>query len=281
MALGILQEAPADQAAADFEERFVNAGQPFTSDSESAKPMQPSDSALHHPAGLAQTATVPGSAPCDLGLDTQSQERRTMWVRIVSTVSLHQLGLSPRSTALASNGRDGSDQGQKLRDVVAIGFGQNGRERNALRVDEEVMFRARTTAIGWVRSSFFPAPRARIEELSATAREKSMRSAWRSFESSTWCRRFHTPARCQPFSRRQQVTPEPQPISRGNIFQGMPERSTNTIPVSVARSDTRGRPRPFLGRFLRLGSNNSIMFHNSSSISGLGIAPLEGKQCRS
>src|SRR5258708_13840921 len=143
MALGILQEAPADQAAADFEERFVNAGQPFTSDSESAKPMQPSDSALHHPAGLAQTATVPGSAPCDLGLDTQSQERRTMRVRIVSTVSLHQLGLSPRSTALASNGRDGSDQGQKLRYVVAIGFGQNARERNTLRADQEVMFRAR------------------------------------------------------------------------------------------------------------------------------------------
>ena len=52
MALRILQEAPADQAAADFEERFVNAGQPFTSDSESAKPMQPSDSALHHPKAL-------------------------------------------------------------------------------------------------------------------------------------------------------------------------------------------------------------------------------------
>ena len=136
----------------------MNAGQPFTSDSESAKPMQPSDSALHHPAGLAQTATVPGSAPCDLGLDTQGQECRTMRVGIVSTVSLHQLGLSPRSTALASNGRDGSDQGQKLRYVVAIGFGQNGRERNTLRVDEEVMFRARTTAIGWVRSSFSQRP---------------------------------------------------------------------------------------------------------------------------
>ncbi len=242
--------------------------------------MQPSDGALHHPASLAQSATVLGPAPCDLGLDTQGEERRTMRVGIVSTVSLHQLGLSPRSTALASNGRDGLNQRQQLGHVVAIGLGQNDRERNALRVDEEVMFRAGTTAIGWVRSSFFPAPRARIEELSATAREKSMRSAWRSFESSTWCRRFHIPARCQRFNRRQQVTPEPQPISRGNIFQGMPERSTNTIPVSVARSDTRGRPRPIRVRLLPLGSSGSIMLHNSSSISGLGIAPLEGKQCR-
>src|SRR5713226_2123155 len=277
---GTLQEAPAYETAADFEERFVNVGQPFVSNSESAKPMQPSDGALHHPAGLAQAAAVRGPAPCDLGLDTQGQERRTMRVGIVSTVSLHQLGLSPRSTALASNGRDGLNQRQQLGHVVAIGLGQNDRERNALRVDEEVMLRAGTTAIGWVRSSFFPAPRARIEELSATAREKSMRSAWRSFESITWCRRFHTPVRCQAFSRRQQVTPEPQPIARGSIFQGMPERSTNTIPVSVARSDTRGRPRPIRVRLLPLGSSGSIMLHNSSSISGFGIAPLEGKQCR-
>src|SRR5260370_10599705 len=259
----------------------MNAGQPFVSNSQPTKPMQPSDGAFYHPAGLAQTAAVLGPAPCDLGLDTQGQERRTMRVGIISAVSLHQLGLSPWGAPLASNGRDSLNQRQQLGHVVAIGFGQNDRERNALRIGKEVMLRAGTTAIGWVRYSFFPAPRARTEELSVTAREKSMRSAWRSFDTSTWCRRFHPPGRCRRFNRRQQVTPEPQPISRGNIFQGMPERSTNTIPVSVARSDTRGRPRPFLGRFLRLGSNNSIMFHNSSSISGLGIAPLEGKQCRS
>ncbi len=276
----MLQEAPAYETAADFEERFVNVGQPFVSNSQTTKPMQPSDGALHDPAGLAQAATVRGPAPCDLGLDTQGQERRTMRVGIISAVSLHQLGLSPWGAPLASNGRDGLNQGQQLGHVVAIGFGQNDRERNALRVGKEVMLRAGTTAIGWVRSGFFPAPRARMEELSATAREKSMRSAWRSFDSSTWCRRFHTPVRCQALSRRQQVTPEPQPISRGNIFQGMPERSTNTIPVSAARSPTRGRPRPLLGRFLRRGSNGSIILHNSSSISGLGIAPLKGKQCR-
>ena len=276
----MLEEAPADEGAADFEERLVNAGQPFVSNSQSTKPMQPSDGALYHPAGLAQTAAVFGPAPCDLGLDTEGQERRTMRVGIISTVSLHQLGLSLRGTPLASDGRDGPNQGQQLGHVVAIGLGQNDRERNALRVGKEVMLRAGTTAIGWVRSSFFPAPRARTEELSATAREKSMRSAWRSFDSSTWCRRFHTPVRCQAFSRRQQVTPEPQPISRGSIFQGIPERSTNTIPVSTARSDTRGRPRPIRARLLRLGNNGSIIFHNASSISGFGIAPLKGKQCR-
>src|SRR5713226_6493943 len=155
----MLEEAPADEGAADFEERLVNAGQPFVSNSQSTKPMQPSDGALYHPAGLAQTAAVFGPAPCDLGLDTEGQERRTMRVGIISTVSLHQLGLSLRGTPLASDGRDGPNQGQQLGHVVAIGLGQNDRERNALRVGKEVMLRAGTTAIGWVRSGFFPAPR--------------------------------------------------------------------------------------------------------------------------
>jgi hypothetical protein len=44
-----------------------------------------------------------------------------------------------------------------------------------------------------------------MEELSAMARLKSMRSASRSFDSSTWCSRSHTPARCRAFNRRQQL----------------------------------------------------------------------------
>src|SRR3979409_1866181 len=86
MGSSMLQEAPADETAANFEKRFVNAGPPFVSNSESAKPMQPSDGALHHPAGLAQAAAVRGPAPCDLGSDTQGEERRTMRVGIISAV---------------------------------------------------------------------------------------------------------------------------------------------------------------------------------------------------
>lgn len=126
---------------------------------------------------------------------------------------------------------------------------------------------AGTTAIGWVRSRFFPALSVRIDELSATVRERSMRSAWRSFDSSTWCNRSHTLPRCKAFRRRQQVLPEPQPISRGSIFQGMPERSTKTMPVSTARSDTPGkRLGLFLRRRLGLGNNGSTTFRNLSSI---------------
>ena len=276
-----IQEAPADETTANLEERFVNAWQPLVSDSQAPKPVQPSNGALDHPAGATQTATVLGVAPGDLALDAKRLEGSPVRIGIVRTISLYQLGFSSRSTALAANRRNRLNQRQQLSHVMAIGLGQNGRERNALRVGEEVVLGTGTTAIGWVRSRFFPAPSARMEELSAMAREKSIRLACRSFDSSTWCNRRQTPTRCQLWSRRQQVTPEPQPISSGNIFHGMPERSTKMIPVIAARSDTLGRPRPARARWRRRGSNGSITAHNSSSISGFDIAPLRGKQCRS
>ena len=43
-----------------------------------------------------------------------------------------------------------------------------------------------------------------------------------------------TPASCQSRSRRQQVMPEPQPISRGSISHGMPLLSTNRMPLEPA-----------------------------------------------
>ena len=47
-----------------------------------------------------------------------------------------------------------------------------------------------------------------------------------------------TPRRCHSRSRRQHVTPEPHPISVGNIRQGIPLRRTKRIPGSTARSST-------------------------------------------
>src|SRR5487761_2631379 len=278
----MLKLTPTDQGVTDFEECFVNAGQPFVSDSEPAKPMQPCDGSFDDPAGFSQAAAVFGSASRNLRLDAWRLESRSMRVRIVAAISLDEVRFALRTPRLARDRGNRLDQRQQLGDIVAVGLGQNDRERNAFRVGEDVVLGAGTTAIGWVRSRFFPAPTARIEELSATAREKSIRSAPRSFDSSTWCNRSQTLARCHASSRRQQVLPEPQPISLGSICQGIPERSTNTIPVSAARLKTPcERPGFFLCRLLGRGRSGSIMFHNSSSISGLDIAPLRGKQCQS
>jgi hypothetical protein len=80
----------------------------------------------------------------------------------------------------------------------------------------------------------------------------------------------HTPARCQSRSRRQQVIPQPHPSSWGKYSQGQPVRATNRMPVSAARSGTRGRPP--LGLGLCGGSKDSISNHNSSVSNGLAIS---------
>jgi hypothetical protein len=54
------------------------------------------------------------------------------------------------------------------------------------------------------------------------------------------------PASCQSLARRQQVIPE-QPMSRGNLSQGVPERRTKMIPANATRLPHRGRPPSGLG----------------------------------
>ncbi len=121
----------------------------------------------------------------------------------------------------------------------------------------QVQVRARASA------PFF----ARIAALSSEARVPSMRSVWCSLVRSTPCRRSQTPAWCQSRSRRQQLMPQPQPISWGSISQGRPDFGTNRLPVSAARLSTGGRP-PF-GRGCSGGNSGFTTAHSSSETRGL------------
>jgi hypothetical protein len=50
------------------------------------------------------------------------------------------------------------------------------------------------------------------------------------------------PARCRATSRRQQVLPDPHPISRGSICHGRPPRGTNKMPMHEALLAELGLP---------------------------------------
>src|SRR5450830_902200 len=169
---------------------------------------------------------------------------------------------------------NGLDQSIELRNVVAVGAGQDDRERDTLRVDDEVVLAAELAPVRGIRASFFPASMARIDELSTMARVKSILPRRRSSASSVSWIRCQTPAFCHATSRRQQAVPEPQPISCGIRFHAIPERSTNTIPVSIAR------PAYCRLRGTCSGSSGSINDHNWSSMSSLGIASCQTKQDR-
>jgi len=265
-----LQEAPADETAAELQEGFVDVGPALKADSKPTKLMKPCDRSLDHPAGYAQTTAMGGTTRSDLSADALVSQGSAVGVGIVGAIGLYHSRFTFGAADFTGDRRNLFDQGHELGDIVVIGGGENRGQRNTLRIREEVVFAARTTAIGWVRSSFFPAPTARTEELSATAREKSICSAARNRASSTRCSRLQTPRRCQCLSRRQHVIPEPQPISLGSISHGIPDLKTNKMPVSTRRS-SRGRRPVYRLRLRFLGNNGSMCVHNSSSINGFGI----------
>lgn len=130
--------------------------------------MEPGQRALDDPARPAEATAMFGPAFRQLRLDAAAVEGVAVRLRIVAAVALHEIRLPPRAAGPAAHGRHRVHQGQELRDVMPVGGRQPRRKRNPLAVSENVMFRPRLTAIGWVRSSFFPPRSARTEALSMT-----------------------------------------------------------------------------------------------------------------
>jgi hypothetical protein len=77
------------------------------------------------------------------------------------------------------------------------------------------------------------------------------------------------PAACQSRSRRQQVMPDPQPISTGSRSHGVPVISTKGMPVNAARSGRHGRPPRGFG--LSCGSSGPNAAQSSSETRGFAI----------
>jgi len=249
----------------------VNAGSPLVAHRQPSKSMQPGEGAFDHPTRPAEAAAVRRAALRELGGDAAIAEPVAMRLRIVAAVALDESRFAHGPTGAASEDGHRIDERQQLGDVVPVRRRQRRDERNPVGVGENMMFRPGLAAIGRVRSSFFPPRSARRDELSTTARARSSWPRRRNSVSSTVWRRVQTLARCHRTSRRQHVVPEPQPISRGSMFHGIPLRSTNRMPVSTARSGIGARPAYCRFRRRRLGSNGSIRAHKSSSIKAWGM----------
>ncbi len=210
-----------------------------------------------------------GSPSGQAALDAPPPQLVAVRLRVVAPIALHH-GRSPDRPAGPPGDRGNRiDQRQQFGYVVPVRRREARDKRNPVRVGKNMMFGAGLAAIGRVRSSFFPPRSARSDALSTTARARSSWPRRRNSARSTRWRRFQTPARCHRTSRRQQVLPAPQPISRGSMFQGMPLRRTNKMPVKTARSGRGFRPAYRRLRGRRLGSSGSIRAHKSSSTKAL------------
>ena len=251
----------------------MNIATPFITHTQSAGLMQPSKRTFYNPACLAQSASIFSSAFGQQRFDIHSSQCEPMRLRIVPSITLNDIGSFYRPTFFAGYFRNGLHQIKKLRDIVAIRTGNDGGKRNSICIGNHMMLTAFFPPICWVWACFLPPKTARTDAESTTARDKSILSILRKWLSSAWCMLFHTPAFCQSRRRRQQVMPEPQPISCGRYSQPIPVFRTKSMPVNAARSETGLRPGYWNRRF-RCGMCGSMIFHNSSSSIGLAISNL-------
>ena len=233
--------------------------------------MQPGQGAFDDPAGAPEVAAMRAATFRELARNPAALELIAMRLGVVASITLDEAGLPQRVTRATAQRWNGIHERQQLGYVVPVRRREPRNNRNPVRVGENMMFRPGLAAIGRVRSRFFPPRSARSEALSTTARARSSWPRRRNSASNTRWSRFQTPARCHRTSRRQQVEPAPQPIWGGSMFQGIPLRSTNRIPVSTARSGIGLRPAYWRSRRRRLGKSGSIRIHKSSSIKALGM----------
>lgn len=220
----------------------MNVGIAFVTNLEPSKRVKPRNRTLDWPTRFAEATAMRLADFCEYWRDASLAQAPPMGFGTVAPVALNDLRLVQRTAPLAPDVWNGIDQRIKLGNVVPVRRAQGDRERDALRVDDEVVFAAELAPVRGIRAGFFPASMARIDELSMMARVTSISPRRRSPASSVSWIRCQTPAFCHATSRRQQAVPEPQPISCGSRFHAMPERSTNTMPVSTARSGVGLRP---------------------------------------
>jgi hypothetical protein len=249
----------------------VNVATAIEANAKSSEIVEPRVSSFYHPAEFSQATAMFGSTPRDYWPDATVSQALAMCVGVVAAIAVDDFGLAQWSATRAADRRDGIDQRQQLGNVVTVCTGQDHADRHPVGVYEDVVLRTWARAIRRVRPSFSPAPTARTDDESTAAYERSSSPDSRNLSSSNACNLLHTPAFCHASRRRQQVAPEPNPSSVGKWFHRIPVRSTNRMPLSAARSDTRGRPRRSLFRRLGFGSSGSISVHNSSSMIGACI----------
>ncbi len=254
-------------------ESLEDIGAPLVADGQAAEPAEPGQGALHDPAMPSQALAALDAAPSNAIPDPSFAQTLMAARQIIGLVGVKLCGALAGSAAALAHRRHGIDQLVEGAAVVNVCRGDPQGERDAPGIGDNVAPGPGSAAIGRIGASLLAPLFAGTDALSTQARLQSIACAPPKRSSRTRCNRFQTPPACQSRSRRQHVIPDPQPISRGSISQGMPLFSTNRMPVSAARCGTGGRPPFGLGR--SGGSSGSITVHKSSDTRGLAIP---GKQ---
>jgi hypothetical protein len=121
--------------------REVLVGVAFVARPQPAEVVEVGEGALDDPALAAQAGAVRDAAAGDHGLDAARPEQPSVLVEVIAAVGQNEVGLGPGSADLAGD-RPGAklvEQRDQLGDVVAVSAGQRDGERDARRVDDQVV----------------------------------------------------------------------------------------------------------------------------------------------
>jgi len=276
-----VEEAEADEGAGEGEEGLMEGGQALVADGEASVACEPGQRAFDDPPVPAQLRAGVDATAGDTDLDVAGVQHLAAAREVVGLIGVQlvrALARAPQVSCRAVDGRHRIHEHGELRGVVTIGGTECGYQGHTVTVHDQVAFGPWFPPVGGVRSHLLDerAPLfAGTLALSRLARAQSIRSARPNRSSSVRCSRSQTPASCQSRSRRQHVLPLPQPISTGSSCHWIPVFKTNTMPASVARSGTRGRPPFGLGR--SGGSNGATTSHNASLTNGLLMHPHQSR----
>ena len=258
-----------DEHAAKREEGLVDVGAAFVAHAQTPKAVEPGKGAFDHPAMTTEVSRTVLPAPGDAREDAARPQGCPAAGIVVAFVGVELLGPMAWSSTSARNGWHRIDGCFEHFGVMHVGGREYRCQGQPAALYHKVALRARAAAIDRIRAGFLAPFCAGIEHESRHARLQSSRSASARRCKSTQCKTSHTPCSCQSRSRRQQVMPEPQPISGGSSSHGVPVRSTKMMPVSTARSGSRGRPprgRGWVGGKIGSTSSQSLSLTNGLAI---------------
>lgn len=157
----------------------MDLGVALVAGSEPAEVVEVREAALDDPALFAEAGAVLDAAAGDDRLDASCPEEAAVLVEVVAAVGQQPVGLLswPPGFALDRAGVQLIQQRDELGDVVAVAAGQRDGERDAGRVDEQVVLGAGAGTVdrGWPGQE--PPKRARTWDPSTAARDQSIAPA--------------------------------------------------------------------------------------------------------
>lgn len=237
-----------------------------------AEGCEPGVRALDDPAVAAEPIIAFNSFAGDAFLDTAAFEMNAAARVVVSLVRMQLDRPAAWSAWLATHRWQGVDQFFEDHRILTVGPGDAEHRRDALAVRDEMALAAEFASVRGIGTCVRTPRGLATLAPSMPTRLKSSLSALRNSSRSSKCRLCHTCAACQSRGRRQQVMPLPKPSSWGSSSQGMPVRSTNTMPSRACSSLNLGRPP--LAEGTNTGSNGSIFLKSAVLISLFLFLPI-------